>query len=76
MFSTFVGLGRFINCQRPDYIRVRPEKQEVFFVILQTLRPTLRPARACKGCFGRSCISDLLFRLLRMHFAAPHASLS
>ena len=19
MFSTFVGLGRFINCQRPDY---------------------------------------------------------
>ena len=46
--------------------------QRYFFVILQTLRP----ARACKGCFARSCISDLLFRLLRMHFAAPHASLS
>ena len=44
----------------------------IFFVILQTLRP----ARACKGCFSRSCISDLLFRLLQMHFAAPHASLS
>ena len=20
MFSTFVGLGRFINCQRPNYV--------------------------------------------------------
>ena len=23
MFSTFVGLGRFISCQRPDYTIVR-----------------------------------------------------
>ena len=22
MFSTFVGLGRFINCQRPDYTEI------------------------------------------------------
>ena len=22
MFSTFVGLGRFINCQRPEYSTV------------------------------------------------------
>ena len=22
MFSTFVGLGRFINCQRPEYTTI------------------------------------------------------
>ena len=26
MFSTFVGLGRFINCQRPDHIFSRFER--------------------------------------------------
>ena len=26
MFSTFVGLGRFINCQRPDYTLISPSR--------------------------------------------------
>lgn len=25
MFSTFVGLGRFINCQRPDNSMIPPK---------------------------------------------------
>ena len=28
MFSTFVGLGRFINCQRPDYCAAENNCQE------------------------------------------------
>ena len=30
MFSTFVGLGRFINCQRPDILS-SPERQFKFW---------------------------------------------
>ena len=27
MFTTFVGLGRFINCQRPDYTISSPKSE-------------------------------------------------
>ena len=27
MFSTFVGLGRFINCQRPEYNAILSDLQ-------------------------------------------------
>ena len=30
MFSTFVGLGRLISCQRPDY-KIDPRKWQTFF---------------------------------------------
>ena len=28
MFSTFVGLGRFINCQRPEYVRKQQKRKK------------------------------------------------
>ena len=30
MFSTFVGLGRFINCQRPDCTKTEYLKGSIF----------------------------------------------
>ena len=38
MFSTFVGLGRFINCQRPEYTKHLNPCQHPFkniFVVLK-----------------------------------------
>ena len=31
MFSTFVGLGRFINCQRPDLTSYLQKRQAPFY---------------------------------------------
>ena len=80
MFSTFVGLGRFINCQRPDYkrpslhllqclsvYRTNPQRMTASLSCFSVPQGLFRPVR---------CISSLLFCSTGIISTQSDASLS